>query len=178
MGIFDGIGYGLTGGAVGAVTQGTPSYVVLSGPEQVGGKAIPYYQSLGRATLKSGSQGGTIGATVIQGSPFFRSRSPLAASREFYQSRPGQRLRQSAPGSAKLARDIANFRTPTLPKRRRAGGRGRQMGAGGALMALGAGGTVGTTDPSGLGVALNPTTFLVIGGLVLVALMLGVRRNR
>lgn len=175
MGIFDGVGYGLTGGAVGAVSQGTPSYVVLSGPEQVGGKAIPYYQNLGRATLKSGSQGGTIGATVIQGSPFFRSRSPLAASREFYQSRPGQRLRQSAPGAAKLARDIANFRVPTLPKRR-AGG--RRAAGGATTMALGAGGTVGMTDPSGLGAALNPTTFLVIGGLVLVALMLGVRRSR
>lgn len=176
MGFLDGINYGLTGGAVGSVSQGTPSYVVLSGPEQVGGKAIPYYQTLGRATLKSGSQGGTIGATVMQGSPFFRSRSPLAASREFYQSRPGQRLRQSAPGSAKLARDIAHFRTPTLPKRR-AGGR-RAGGGGGMLMAAGAGGTVGVTDPSGLGVALNPTTFLLIGGLVLVALMLGVRRSR
>ena len=166
MGIFDGVSYGLTGGAVGSVSQGTPSYVVLSGPELAGGKALPYYQTLGRTTLKSGSQGGTIGATVIQGSPFFRSRSPLAASREFYQSRPGQRLRASAPGSGKLARDIARFRTPTLPKRR----------AGGA--ALMASGMVGGTDPSGFGTALSPTTFVVIGGLVLLALMLGVRSSR
>lgn len=178
MGILDSVPYALTGGTAGtAPTKGVPSFLVISGPQTVGGQAIPYTQTLGRTSLQSGVTGGRIGATVYQGSPFFRARSPLAASREFYQSGPGRRLTQSAPGSAKLARDIANMRNPTLPKRRKGGGNLRRSAAGGGFGEAMGGGMIGS-NAAGLGAALSPVTLFLIGGAVILALALGVRRNR
>lgn len=178
MGIFDGIPYGLTGGSVGAVRKGVPSYVVISGPQTVGGKAIPYRETLGRTTLQSGTQGGTIGATVYQGSPFFRVRSPRAAASEFYQSAPGRRLTASAPGAEKLARDIAKGYFPRLPKRKGGAKRGGGGRSPGFMAAAGMGGGMIGDTGSGIGAALNPTTLLLIGVAVIAALALGVRRPR
>jgi hypothetical protein len=177
VGIFDGIPYALTGGNVGAAQQGVPSYVVISGPQTVGGQALPYTEYVGRTTLKSGTQGGTIGASIFRASPFFRVRSPRAAASEFYQSAPGRRLTQSAPGAEKLARDIAKGYFPRLPKRK-----GRKRGGGGFAQAGFVGGGMGGglvgDAGSGIGAALNPTTLLLIGVAVVAALAFGVRRPR